>query len=44
MEIRKGINVFIKDNVKGDVNTALRNVETLETFVHVAITKKDTAF
>lgn len=42
MKIGKRINNFIKHNIPRDVNSSSSNIKTLETLVHVAITKERT--
>jgi hypothetical protein len=42
MQFREGKNVFIKDNIAGDVDTTSGNIKTFETFVKIIIAKEDT--
>lgn len=44
MKFGKVINVLIEDDITGDVNTTFTDIQTLETFVHVAIAQEHTLF
>jgi hypothetical protein len=38
MKLSKGIDVLIKHNVMRDINATFSDIQTLEPFVHIAIT------
>jgi hypothetical protein len=44
MEFGEGKHVFIKGNITGNVDTPFRGIQTLESFVHIAIPKKNALF
>lgn len=42
MEVGKGEDIFIKDDISRDINTTCLDIETLEPLVHMTISQKHT--